>query len=123
MFSPLQLPVGKINSLTGVIITKTAEAASLDDSFLTTVLLSSSMVRQDNQYLGIEHKEKMLAQITHLFERHIKPTQNFLNHSTRLAKGTNLFATMESFKKAFSGNDKHALSSQILRYSMSFSNI
>lgn len=52
MFSPLQLPVGKINSLTGVIITKTAEAASLDDSFLTTVLLSSSMVRQDNQYLG-----------------------------------------------------------------------
>ena len=52
MFSPLELPAGKINSLTGVIITKTAEAASLDDSFLTTVLLSSSMVRQDNQYLG-----------------------------------------------------------------------
>jgi hypothetical protein len=77
----------------------------------------------DNQYLGKEHKEQMLAQITHLFERHIKPTQNFLNHSTRLAKGSNLFATLESFKKAFTGNNKHALSSQILRYSMSFSNI
>lgn len=77
----------------------------------------------DSNYLGFEHKEKMLAQITHLFERHIKPTQNFLNHSTRLAKGSNLFETLESFKQAFSGNEKHTLSSQMLRYSMSFSNI
>jgi hypothetical protein len=46
-----------------------------------------------------------------------------LNHSTRLAKGSNLFATLESFKQAFSGNEKHTLSSQMLRYSMSFSNI
>ena len=72
---------------------------------------------------AVAHKEKMLAQITHLFERHIKPTQNFLNYSTRLAKGSNLFETLESFKQAFSGNDKHSLSSQMLRYSMSFSNI
>ena len=35
MFSPLELPAGKINSLTGVIITKTA---SLDDSFLTIII-------------------------------------------------------------------------------------
>ena len=77
----------------------------------------------ENHYLDVEHKEKMLAQISHLFERHIKPTQNFLNHSTRLAKGSNLFGTLESFKKAFAGNDKHSLSSQMLRYSMSFSNI
>jgi len=68
-------------------------------------------------------KEQMLAQISHLFERHIKPTQNFLNHSTRLAKGGNLFETLDSFKQAFSGNGKHELSSQMLRYSMSFSNI
>ncbi|MBU2871364.1 hypothetical protein [Colwellia sp. E2M01] len=78
---------------------------------------------QDSHQLAVEHKEKMLARITHLFERHIKPTQNFLNHSTRLAKGSNLFATLDSFKQAFAGNDKHALSSQMLRYSMSFSNI
>ena len=77
----------------------------------------------DNHSLAIEHKEKMLAQISHLFERHIKPTQNFLNHSTRLAKGSNLFGTLDSFKKAFSGHDKHSLSSQMLRYGMSFSNI
>ncbi|TYK66912.1 hypothetical protein [Colwellia echini] len=76
-----------------------------------------------NHLLGNEHKEKMLARISHLFERHIKPTQNFLNHSTRLAKGTNLFATLNNFKQAFASNDKHALSSQMLRYSMSFSNI
>ena len=88
-----------------------------------TEVLSGTSSDDDNQYLGNEHKEQMLARISHLFERHIKPTQNFLNHSTRLAKGTNLFATLESFKKAFAGNDKHALSSQILRYSMSFSNI
>jgi len=88
-----------------------------------TEVVSNDSSTTNNQYLGNEHKEKMLAQITHLFERHIKPTQNFLNHSTRLAKGTNLFATLESFKNAFSGNNKHALSSQVLRYSMSFSNI
>ena len=72
---------------------------AMSSKVFTEVL--SEIPAEDNQYLGIEHKEKMLAQITHLFERHIKPTQNFLNHSTRLAKGTNLFATMESFKKAF----------------------
>lgn len=84
---------------------------------------SQSPSTNDDNYMGIEHKEKMLAQISYLFERHIKPTQNFLNYSTRLAKGSNLFETLESFKQAFSGNEKHNLSSQILRYSMSFSNI
>ena len=68
-------------------------------------------------------KEQMLTQITQLFERHIKPTQNFLNHSSRLAKGSNLFESLENFKLAFSGNGKYHLSDQIMRYSMSFSNI
>ena len=70
-----------------------------------------------------DNKEQMLSQITQLFERHIKPTQNFLNHTSRLAKGSNLFETLDNFKLAFKGNGKHLLSDQIMRYSMSFSNI
>lgn len=70
-----------------------------------------------------DNKQEMLSQITQLFERHIKPTQNFLNHTSRLAKGSNLFESLDNFKAAFKGNGKHLLSDQIMRYSMSFSNI
>lgn len=69
------------------------------------------------------NKEQLLSQITQLFERHIKPTQNFLNHTSHFAKGSNLFETLNNFKSAFKGNGKHLLSDQIMRYSMSFSNI
>ncbi len=48
-----------------------------------------------------DNKQEMLNQITQLFERHIKPTQNFLNHSSRLAKGSNLFESLDNFKAAF----------------------
>jgi len=86
-------------------------------------ITGQTTVQAANASSNKAQKEQMLTQISHLFERHIKPTQNFLNHSTRLAKGGNLFETLECFKQAFSGNDKYELSSQMLRYSMSFSNI
>ena len=50
-----------------------------------------------------DNKQEMLNQITQLFERHIKPTQNFLNHNSRLAKGSNLFESLDNFKAAFKG--------------------
>lgn len=88
---------------------------------------ASSLNNQQNQTHGEifdnHNKAQMLSQITQLFERHIKPTQHFLNHNSRLAKGSNLFETLDNFKAAFKGNDKHLLSDQIMRYSMSFSNI
>ncbi|MEI6895480.1 MAG: hypothetical protein V5789_12835 [Colwellia sp.] len=85
--------------------------------------LHDSIANSDSIALTNNNKEKMLAQISQLFERHIKPTQNFLNNNSRLAKGSNLFETLENFKLAFGGNGKHLLSDQIMRYSMSFSNI
>lgn len=93
------------------------------EAMSSTSSLDNSIADTDNISLKHENKEKMLSQITLLFERHIKPTQNFLNHSSRLASGSNLFETLENFKQAFSGNEKHLLSDQIMRYSMSFSNI
>ncbi len=76
-----------------------------------------------NNVFNNDNKAQMLTQITQLFERHIKPTQNFLNHTSRLAKGSNLFETLDNFRSAFKGNAKHLSSDQIMRYSMSFSNI
>jgi len=95
---------------------ETMSAASLNVN-LTDGATSNGLVF-DN-----DNKEQMLSQITQLFERHIKPTQNFLNHTSHLAKGSNLFETLNSFKLAFKGNGKHSLSDQIMRYSMSLSNI
>lgn len=90
---------------------------------MSAASLNNNLIDSDSIALNNTNKEKMLAQITQLFERHIKPTQNFLNHNSRLAKGSNLFETLDNFKLAFSGNSKHALSDQIMRYNMSFSNI
>ncbi len=68
-------------------------------------------------------REDLLVQVTTLFERHIKPTQSFLNHNIRLAEGDNLFEVMNTIKLVFERNDKIDKADQIFRFSLSFSNI
>jgi hypothetical protein len=68
-------------------------------------------------------RENLLVQVTTLFERHIKPTQSFLNHNIRLQEGDNLFDTLNSIKLVFERNDKIEKADQIFRFSLSFSSI
>ncbi len=93
------------------------------EAMSATSLNNNNVADASSNIFDNNNKEQLLSQITQLFERHIKPTQNFLNHTSRLAKGSNLFETLDNFKSAFKGNGKHLLSDQIMRYSMSFSNI
>ena len=68
-------------------------------------------------------REDLLIQVTTLFERHIKPTQTFLNPKTRLEEGDNLFDTLNSIKRVFDANEKVDKADQVFRFSLSFSSI
>jgi hypothetical protein len=71
----------------------------------------------------VEYRQKLLDDVTRLYERHILPTQRFVNPDVRLVDGDNLLATINSIKVLFDSHSKHELSDQIFRYSLSFSNI
>ncbi|MFT4929716.1 MAG: hypothetical protein ACI8WB_005851, partial [Phenylobacterium sp.] len=68
-------------------------------------------------------REQLLTQVSTLFERHIQPTQSFLNHRIRLKEGDNLFETLNSIKLAFEKQGKNAMADQVFRFSISFSGI
>ena len=70
-----------------------------------------------------QFREQLLIKVTTLFERHIKPTQKFLNHQIRLAEGDNLFAVLTSIGKCLEQNDKQAQADQVFRFSLSFTSI
>jgi len=71
----------------------------------------------------VEYRQKLLDDVTRLYERHILPTQRFVNPDVRLVDGDNLLATINSIKVLFDSHSKHELSDQVFRYSLSFSNI
>jgi hypothetical protein len=70
-----------------------------------------------------EYRQKLLDDVTRLYERHILPTQKFVNPDVRLIDGDNLLATINSIKVLFDSHGKNELSDQVFRYSLSFSNI
>lgn len=68
-------------------------------------------------------REDLLIQVTTLFERHIKPTQSFLNPSVRFREGSNLFDTLTAIQAAFEQNGKLEQADQVFRFSLSFTSI
>ena len=71
----------------------------------------------------VEYRQKVLDDVTHLYERHILPTQRFVNPDVKLVDGDNLLATINSIKSLFDAHGKHELSDQVFRYGVSFTNI
>ncbi|MGJ8594214.1 MAG: hypothetical protein ACSHXF_16815 [Aquaticitalea sp.] len=71
----------------------------------------------------VEYRQKVLDDVTRLYERHILPTQRFVNPDVKLVDGDNLLATINSIKVLFESHDKLELSDQVFRYGLSFSNI
>lgn len=71
----------------------------------------------------VEYRQKVLDDVTHLYERHILPTQRFVNPDVKLVDGDNLLATINSIKLLFDSHGKHELSDQVFRYGLSFTNI
>ena len=76
-----------------------------------------------NEIDFIEYRQKVLNDVTHLYQRHILPTQRFVNPDVKLIDGDNLLATINSIKLVFDSHGKHELSDQVFRYGLSFSNI
>jgi hypothetical protein len=64
-----------------------------------------------------------LSKITHLFERHIQPTQTFLNPKTRIEEGPNLFELLVIFRDIFDSLGMSSEAVLISRSYLSFSNI
>ena len=71
----------------------------------------------------VKYRQKVLDDVTHLYERHILPTQRFVNPDVKLVDGDNLLATINSIKSLFDAHGKHELSDQVFRYGLSFTNI
>ncbi len=71
----------------------------------------------------VQYRQTLLSNVTKLFERHIKPTQVFLNPQVRLPDGDNLFDTISSIQSVFEANGKLEQADQIFRFSVSFAGI
>ncbi len=76
-----------------------------------------------NQADFSEFRDNLLDKVSHLFERHIKPTLSFVNHKIKLKDGANLFETLNDIKLKFDANGKAELADQSFRFALSFSNI
>ena len=70
-----------------------------------------------------QFREQLLIKVTTLFERHIKPTQKFLNHQIRLKEGNNLFETLDDIRNSLEANQKQQQADQVFRFSLSFTSI
>lgn len=70
-----------------------------------------------------KYRQTMFEQTIRLFDRHIKPTLIFLDSSSHLADGTNLFDTISQIRSSYTTNDKHKVADQIFLYSMSLANV
>jgi hypothetical protein len=82
----------------------------------------SANVSKDPQAYA-EFRQGLLTQVSTLFERHIKPTQSFLNPNIKLREGDNLFDTVTSIKRVLESNGKINKADQVFRFSLSFSSI
>ncbi len=66
------------------------------------------------------YRQTMFEEITHLFDRHIKPTLKFLDPDILLNDGgSNLFETIKQIETEYRTNNKHDIGTQVFRYSMS----
>lgn len=70
-----------------------------------------------------KYRQTMFENTVRLFDRHIKPTLNFLDPSSRLVDGTNLLNTLAEIRQKYVRNQKYQIADQIFRFSMSFENI
>ena len=70
-----------------------------------------------------QFREQLLVKVTTLFERHIKPTQTFLNHQSRLKEGDNLFEVLDKLGKDLEQNGQQKQADQLFRFSLSFTSI
>lgn len=71
----------------------------------------------------VEFREQLLEKVTTLFERHIKPTQKFVNHQIKLQDGSNLFETLDDIRGCLEQHDQHAHADQVFRFSVSFTSV
>ncbi|MCJ8311740.1 MAG: hypothetical protein HRU38_08570 [Saccharospirillaceae bacterium] len=70
-----------------------------------------------------EYRDTLLSKITHLYERHILPTQRFVTPDIRLKDGENLLDTLTNIALLFEANQKISQADQVHKYGLSFSNI
>ena len=70
-----------------------------------------------------QFREQLLLKVTTLFERHIKPTQKFLNHQIRLQEGDNLFEVLAAIGLNLEANAQQKQADQVFRFSLSFTSI
>lgn len=83
--------------------------------------MSTEACKDPNSF--VQYRQELLANVTKLFERHIKPTQVFLNPQVRLSDGDNLFDVISSIQSVFEANGKLDNADQIFRFSVSFAGI
>lgn len=115
---------------------------SVDDLFEQLAVLLDALRRNVNRMRGVgvelesmtakaskgdkafaSMRGEYLGKITHLFERHIQPTQTFLNPKTRIENGLNLFDVLKNFGFIFEAHGMDSEADQIFKYYLSFSNI
>lgn len=83
--------------------------------------ISSEIRRQQDDF--DHHRQDMFDRISHIYERRIKPTLSFLNETTRLSDGPNLFSIINDCKDMMDNRGQPATAQQIFLFSVSLTNI
>ncbi|NOQ94788.1 MAG: hypothetical protein GQ547_09175 [Methylophaga sp.] len=83
--------------------------------------MSSDASRQHDDFT--HYRQEMFDRVSHIYERRIKPTLSFLNETTRLSDGANLFSLINDCKEMMENREQPTIAHQIFLFSISLTNI
>lgn len=83
--------------------------------------MSSKASRQQDDFS--QYRQAMFDQVNHIYERRIKPILSFLNETTRLSDGANLFSIINDCKDMMDHRNQPETAHQIFLFSISLTNI
>lgn len=83
--------------------------------------MSAEASRQQTDFS--QYRQAMFERVSHIYERRIKPTLSFLNETTRLSDGANLFSIINDCKEMMDSRNQPAVAQQIFLFSVSLTNI
>ena len=83
--------------------------------------LSAKASRQQDDFS--HYRQEMFERVSIIYERRIKPTLSFLNETTRLSDGENLFSIINDCKDMLDNRGQSSTAQQVFLFSISLTNI
>ncbi|GAA5219040.1 hypothetical protein ACFSJ3_16935 [Corallincola platygyrae] len=110
-----------LEQLSGLLSLIRKHVAAMQDLSGRLESMSAEASRSPEHFVAF--RRQLFERISHIYERHIKPTLMFVNPESRLADGANLFRVMKDCQQLLERHGKPDIADQVFRFSMSFTNV